>query len=96
MGDRRSVAEGVETTPGVLALAEGVGVEMPIAEQVHAVLVGDRSPTECVDLLMGRRPRPELNEPRARRPSPAPGRAAPAAIASSRAGRLVRPTPGDG
>ena len=35
------VAEGIETTPGVLALATRVGVDMPIAEQVQAVLRGE-------------------------------------------------------
>lgn len=53
------VAEGVETTPGVLALAERAGVEMPIAEQVLAVIEGRRTPTEAVEVLMGRQPRPE-------------------------------------
>jgi len=53
------VAEGVETTPGVLALAERAGVEMPIAHQVNCVIEGTRSPEAAVELLMNRRPRAE-------------------------------------
>lgn len=55
------VAEGVETTPGILALAELAGVEMPIAREVEAVINGTRSPLEAVEILMGRPPRPELD-----------------------------------
>jgi glycerol-3-phosphate dehydrogenase (NAD(P)+) len=56
------VAEGIETTPGVLALANRVEVDMPIAEQVSAVLRRERSPQSAVDELMGRDPRPELDD----------------------------------
>jgi glycerol-3-phosphate dehydrogenase (NAD(P)+) len=56
------VAEGIETTPGVLALAARVDVAMPIAEQVQAVLRGERTPKSAVDELMGRDPRPELDD----------------------------------
>lgn len=54
------VAEGVRSTASVLALAERAGVEMPIAEQVHAVLTGDRSPAEAVAALMLRQAKAEL------------------------------------
>ena len=54
------VAEGVETTPGILALAELAGVEMPIVREVDAVISGTRSPREAVENLMGRPPRSEL------------------------------------
>ena len=59
VADMAMVAEGVATTPGVLALAARVGVEMPIAQQVHDVIWGVRTPVDAVEALMGRRPRPE-------------------------------------
>jgi glycerol-3-phosphate dehydrogenase (NAD(P)+) len=46
------VAEGVRTTRAACALAERVGVEMPIAEQMRAVLYEGRPPREAVDALM--------------------------------------------
>ena len=58
------VAEGVETAPGVLALAHRAGVEMPIVEQVHAVIRGERGAAEAVALLMGRGARPEVDPTR--------------------------------
>lgn len=57
----RMVAEGVETTPSVLGLARRVGVEMPIAEQVGAVLAGEISAAEVVRPLMQREARPEFH-----------------------------------
>jgi glycerol-3-phosphate dehydrogenase (NAD(P)+) len=62
VGEMQMVAEGVEATPGVLALAQRTGVEMPIARQVGAVLAGERTAAEAVELLMGREPRPELDD----------------------------------
>jgi glycerol-3-phosphate dehydrogenase (NAD(P)+) len=46
------VAEGVRTTRAACALAERVRVEMPIAEQMKAVLYEGRPPREAVDALM--------------------------------------------
>jgi glycerol-3-phosphate dehydrogenase (NAD(P)+) len=46
------VAEGVRTTQAACALAERVRVEMPIAEQMRAVLYEGRSPRVAVDALM--------------------------------------------
>ena len=46
------VAEGVRTTQAACALAERAGVELPIAEQMRAVLYEGRSPREAVDALM--------------------------------------------
>lgn len=48
------VAEGVRTAGPVVALAARVGVEMPVAEQVLAVLEGHRRPADAVRLLMRR------------------------------------------
>jgi len=46
------VAEGVRTTRAACALARRAGVEMPIAEQMRAVLYEGRPPREAVDTLM--------------------------------------------
>ncbi|HLE58834.1 MAG TPA: NAD(P)H-dependent glycerol-3-phosphate dehydrogenase [Candidatus Limnocylindria bacterium] len=54
-------AEGVSTLPGALALAARHGVEMPIAEQVAAVVRGERRPLEAVVALMARAPKDELD-----------------------------------
>ncbi len=56
------VAEGVDSTPAVLELARRVGVEMPVAEQVGAMLSGARSPEEAVESLMGRGLTSELHD----------------------------------
>jgi glycerol-3-phosphate dehydrogenase (NAD(P)+) len=53
------VAEGVRTTRAALALGARHGIELPIAAQMAAVLDGRRSPLEAVEMLMGRRQRPE-------------------------------------
>lgn len=50
----RMVAEGVETTRSALALARRYRVEMPIAEQVHAVLFEGKSPRDAAADLMAR------------------------------------------
>jgi glycerol-3-phosphate dehydrogenase (NAD(P)+) len=55
------VAEGVKSTPSVLALAARAGVEMPIAEEVHAVLTGARTPVEGMATLMLREAKAELD-----------------------------------
>jgi glycerol-3-phosphate dehydrogenase (NAD(P)+) len=53
------VAEGVPTTPMVLQRAAALGVEMPIAEAVAAVLDGRTTPAQALEQLMGRGARPE-------------------------------------
>jgi glycerol-3-phosphate dehydrogenase (NAD(P)+) len=53
------VAEGVRTTDAALALARRHGVEMPITEEVHAVLHGKRSAADAVRSLMARPGRDE-------------------------------------
>ena len=57
----RMVAEGVRTSAAVVELAARVGVEMPIAEQVVAVLHHGKPPAEAVPLLMGRGAKPEFS-----------------------------------
>ena len=54
------VAEGVFTVRGALELAAEHGVELPIAEQVAAVVHEGRPPMAAVDALMGREPKDEL------------------------------------
>jgi glycerol-3-phosphate dehydrogenase (NAD(P)+) len=48
LGKMTSIAEGIGTTPAVLALAGEHHVEMPITEQVNAVLRGWKSPGEAI------------------------------------------------
>lgn len=54
------VAEGVSTVRGALELAAQYDVELPIAEQVDAVVHGGRAPLEAVAGLMARAPKGEL------------------------------------
>jgi glycerol-3-phosphate dehydrogenase (NAD(P)+) len=48
------VAEGVFTTTAAVGLAHSHGVEMPITEQMHAILHHDKSPREALHELMTR------------------------------------------
>ena len=54
------VAEGVETTRAAIRLAHRSGTELPIAEQMHAVLFDGKSPLAAVRDLMIREPTQEL------------------------------------
>lgn len=54
------VAEGEYTVRGALALAARAGVELPIADQVDAVVHGGRPPLQAVAELMAREPKDEL------------------------------------
>ncbi len=53
------VAEGVKTTRAVLDLADGYGIEMPIAQQVGRVLYEGARPRDAVLSLMTREAKPE-------------------------------------
>jgi glycerol-3-phosphate dehydrogenase (NAD(P)+) len=53
------VAEGVKTTSVAIQLAERHGVELPIAQEMHAVLNLGRPPVEAIRRLMGRTLRSE-------------------------------------
>lgn len=55
------VAEGVFTVRGALELAERHAVELPIAQQVEAVVHRGRAPLEAVAELMARAPKDELS-----------------------------------
>ena len=60
VAEMKMVAEGVKSTQAVLELAARNGVEMPIAEQVGAVLYDGLTPAEIVPALMLREAKPEL------------------------------------
>jgi glycerol-3-phosphate dehydrogenase (NAD(P)+) len=48
------VAEGVLTTSAAVGLARSVGVEMPIIEQMHAILQQGKDPSDAIRDLMNR------------------------------------------
>jgi len=54
LGERRSVAEGTESAPAVVALARKHGVEMPICEAVDAILSEDLSIDDAIEGLLSR------------------------------------------
>jgi len=56
------VAEGVKSAGPLVGLAHSHGVEMPIAEQVDAIVDGRCSPREALLALMDRPSRPEWDE----------------------------------
>ena len=53
------VVEGATAAPVLRALAERCGIEMPITEQVAAVVRGDATPAEAVEALLARAPAAE-------------------------------------
>lgn len=58
------VAEGVTTTRAALAVAESLGVDMPIASVTGAVLAGELDPRSAVEGLMTRAPVSETGSAR--------------------------------
>jgi glycerol-3-phosphate dehydrogenase (NAD(P)+) len=57
------VAEGIFTTNAALELAKARGVEMPITEQMHAVLNEGKSPRDAIQALMTRTSKRETDLP---------------------------------
>lgn len=55
LSQMRMVAEGVGTTSATLALARKNQIDMPITEQMHAILHEDRTPSAAIRELMERR-----------------------------------------
>ena len=55
VGSTRMVAEGVSTTAATRTLARRLGIEMPITEQMWAVLYDGRAPRDAIRELMERR-----------------------------------------
>lgn len=60
LGSMNMVAEGVKSSPSVLALGRRYGVEMPLTEQVVAVCHEGRSVGDALEELMHRRSKSEL------------------------------------
>jgi glycerol-3-phosphate dehydrogenase (NAD(P)+) len=56
LASTHKVVEGIPATRSAVQLATRSGVELPIAEQVHAVLFESRHPTEALTALMTREP----------------------------------------
>jgi glycerol-3-phosphate dehydrogenase (NAD(P)+) len=54
VGSMRMVAEGVETCAAAVTLGETLGVDLPIIQQMHAVLYGAKSPRDSIRDLMER------------------------------------------
>jgi glycerol-3-phosphate dehydrogenase (NAD(P)+) len=62
LDEMQMVAEGVWTTKALFGPeSEARALQMPIAEQVHAVLFDDRDPREAVQALMTREPSAEMD-----------------------------------
>jgi len=66
LASQRSVAEGFSTSAAASALAQRVGVEMPIAEQVYHVLHSGRALGDAVQRLVTRGEKGELDGIRGR------------------------------
>ncbi len=60
LAESHVVAEGVKTSQSVYNLAQKLGVEMPITEQVYKVLYEDKSALQAVEDIMNRTLKPEL------------------------------------
>jgi glycerol-3-phosphate dehydrogenase (NAD(P)+) len=56
---RLSVTEGIYTASVVVEMAEARGIEMPIAQAVHAVVSGLATVDEAIEALLARPLRPE-------------------------------------
>ena len=56
------VAEGVKTAGPLVQIARDAGIEMPICEQVAAIVAGTTSPREALSLLMERPARGEWDD----------------------------------
>jgi glycerol-3-phosphate dehydrogenase (NAD(P)+) len=62
VGGMHMVAEGIKSAGPLVGLAQAHGVEMPIAEQVQAIVEGRCSPADALLNLMRRPSRPEWDE----------------------------------
>ena len=58
-GATRTVAEGIRNTRSLYSLAEQLGLEMPIVQQMYQVLYAAKKPSEAVRDLMQRSLKPE-------------------------------------
>jgi glycerol-3-phosphate dehydrogenase (NAD(P)+) len=57
------VAEGVFTTDAAVQLARSHGIEMPITEQIHAILNQGKAPRDAIQELMTRSSKSETHSP---------------------------------
>lgn len=62
MGEMKQIAEGVWTVTGVTKLAAKHGIDVPISQQVEAILHHGRPPLEAVKSLFARPPRSESED----------------------------------
>ncbi len=60
VGMHGAVAEGVFTTKAAVGLAQEKGVEMPITEQMYAILEDGKSPEKAIEELMARTAKSEV------------------------------------
>ena len=63
VGGMNMVAEGVETTRAAAVLARATGVEMPIVDQVHAILFEGMEPRRALAALLARPLKAETEDP---------------------------------
>ena len=56
----RTVAEGADTALSAVELGKRHGVELPLCEQVHAILYQKKSPLKALSELMERAPKTEV------------------------------------
>jgi glycerol-3-phosphate dehydrogenase (NAD(P)+) len=63
LGSMLAVAEGVRTTKAALGLARRHRVDMPIVQEINAVLFEGKSCRKAVTDLMERDPKPEKGQP---------------------------------
>jgi glycerol-3-phosphate dehydrogenase (NAD(P)+) len=59
LGEMTQVAEGVKTARSARDLSRKVGVELPICDQVHAIMYEGKSPRRALAELMTRAPKRE-------------------------------------
>jgi glycerol-3-phosphate dehydrogenase (NAD(P)+) len=59
LAGRRSVAEGVYTAAAVVKVATAKGIDMPIAQAVHAIVEGRQTIDAAIEALLSRPLRPE-------------------------------------
>ncbi|MDG4475507.1 NAD(P)H-dependent glycerol-3-phosphate dehydrogenase [Thiovibrio frasassiensis] len=62
LAEMKMVAEGIKTTRSAMALAKKIGVEMPILEQVYAMIYEDKPCGEAVQSLLSRDQKEEIAE----------------------------------
>jgi glycerol-3-phosphate dehydrogenase (NAD(P)+) len=60
LGEMKEVAEGVKTAKSARDMARTLGVELPICEQVYAIMYEGKDPKQAVVELMKRNPKSEL------------------------------------